>query len=251
MKKLFDTNSFVKNYKMYSAFSGEVLEGKPFTYCPELEEYRYNIEILFKEWKHFFINYDVDLVHRTIDWVIERIIQIGSIEINKALFNYILKNRATHTEMWDMADLLACIYAPKKYGDFKGYYLECHRLFYMLIWDVKWNDDSALNAGNEFVSELYSYLLSKKNEIINLSLEEERIISLIISYLHYHDIHDYKYVERFLNNIQYYIDKFRINYLDPDVDMAYIKDNPELFDSLSMVFNNFDSFFEDINVVIK
>ncbi len=249
MKKLFDTNSFVKNYKMYSAFSGEVLEGKPFTYCPELEEYRYNIEMLFKVWEYFLKGFDIALVHTTIDLVIERIKQIGSIKINKELFNYILKNPSLHIEMWDMANLLAFIYAPKKDDNFKDFYSEGHKLFYIMKDEIRYK--SSINSGNEFLNELFDYLFSKRDELENLSFEAERVITLIISYLHYHDIHDYKYLEMYLNNVSYYNDKFKVNYIKPGIDTVCISDNPEFVDCLSQLFNNLDTFFDDIKVVIK
>ena len=185
----------------------------PLTKFKQLEKYRDNLKILFNErgncWTNSFIDECVACAQ-----------YLGNIKINPKTVEFLKKHLGPNFWNRELLDVLATLYKPNKITDYIDYFRSCRHIFGIFYGSqIQYMKEYNIDSGNNEIDALFSYLINLLNRyekegngtIHRYIYGDERVISVIFAYIHYHKLNDYSLIDKFLSNPDYYCSKLVLN----------------------------------------
>ncbi len=237
----------------YLDFYNEVLDGKPITSYPELNKYRKNMKILLTDLNLYHYIFDRDFNHHYqefVDQVVYLAKALGSIHINKILVEKV-RNFSGNSEDKEILDVVESIYLPQQVDDFNRYINNFNWLYNKYLWssDILYR---IYNYGNKSLNGLFKHIMEISHSLKNDTIlhKEELMISLIMAYLHYNKLDNYELIDNYLQNVDYFEDKMRLNNC-----LHYVKGEKEdgsyNYKHVKLLFKNMDLILTPTKGIIK
>lgn len=236
----------------YRKFLYELFNGKQLNVCPELEKYRINLFLIINGYieKNDDYIYYQEYWRDYIDLAVSLVKKLGNIKVSKLLIDKISTGYRLKADKF--LKIIEFIYLPKEINNFKDY-LDTSLLIYDYYLDVKEPINKKYDIGNEELNNYFEYIAELFRHGVSFTTlrVESRMICLIFAYLHYNGINDYELIKRYLDNINYYKDKFVLNNCFPyQVDVKYFNGNFYNYEIAKLVFDNMDGLLtKDINAI--
>ena len=227
----------------YKKFLSEIYDNKPFTDYPLLEEYRKNIRTLLSEYPiDEYIENDYVLWSKYIDKTIDLAIKMEDRIISYKLINLLFKLDFDAPTPLELISTLESVYCPKTMEDFDRYLDGCRFIYSLFLYHD--DHDNIDDVSIEEIRDFYKFMESLNKPGIPYEIElEEGMISYLFAYLHYHGIRDYSLIVEYLDNIEFYKEKMRLNNCLAFDNEAYggygefnYKEANQLFDSVEEFF---------------
>ena len=191
----------------------EICYDEPLTRFKNLEKYRDNLKILFNErgscWTDDYIDKCVACAR-----------YIGNIKINQKTVDFITKHSGPNLWNRHLLDVLATLYIPHKMVNHIDYFKSCEYIINMFYGSqMQWQKEANIDSGNEELDILFNHLIEIVIEGLNNGISNIRpkiwhngeFVSVIFAYLHYHNLDDYRLIDTFLTDPDYYCSKLLLN----------------------------------------
>ena len=249
--RLFSTDDFSKDKELYIQFYDELNNNKPISSYPELEQYRRNIKYLLNQYSVSDpIRSDYFCWSAYVDQVVDLSKRLGNIIVNPDMY---VKLRLPDRELSDLdkLSLIESIYIPKQKTYFEAYINDCFLIYrwFILRKDLIRSANFENDEINEFMDYLIGYCYTEKG--FDALKNNQEMISLIFGYIHYHGIKNYDLIAKFISDVDYYIEKMKMN------DCLIYKENNylpfDVFDveKAHILFNNLESFLNKEKEIIR